>query len=248
MKDTIKNIILLIVAKLQITRIISIIYRAINFIIPSEIKPKSKLEIKLEENLADETFRHFKEHFKKSVIFNDVLKIREYAITTSLLNDKNKEYYYLEFGVFKGESANYFSKFVKKFYCFDGFEGLKEDWMGTDAPKGTFNLNKKIPKLNSNIEPVVGWVEDTLDDFLKKHNPKINFVHLDMDTYNSTKFTLEKLKPYLVKNAIILFDELYNYVGWENGEYKALNEVFKEDEFDYKAFTLHTDKGAIQIK
>jgi hypothetical protein len=109
-------------------------------------------------------------------------------------------------------------------------------------------LNKKIPRLNSNVTPIVGWVEDTLDDFLKQHNPKINFVHLDMDTYKSTKFTLEKLKPYLVKNAIILFDELYNYVGWEDGEYKALNEVFKENEFEYKAFTIHTDKAVIQIK
>lgn len=223
-------------------------YRTINFIIPVEFNQKSRLELKLEENLVEETFNHFKEHFKKSVIFDDVLKIREYSITTSLLNDKSKDYYYLEFGVFKGESTNFFSKFVNKFYCFDSFEGLKEDWVGTNAPKGTFNLDKKIPKLNSNVVPIAGWVEDTLDSFLKEHNPKINFVHLDMDTYNSTKFTLEKLKPYLVKNAIILFDELYNYVGWEDGEYKALREVFKEEEFEYKAFTIHTDKCAIQIK
>ncbi len=223
-------------------------YRTINFIIPVEFNQKSRLELKLEENLVEETFNHFKEHFKKSIIFDDVLKIREYSITTSLLNDKSKDYYYLEFGVFKGESTNFFSKFVNKFYCFDSFEGLKEDWVGTNAPKGTFNLDKKIPKLNSNVVPIAGWVEDTLDSFLKEHNPKINFVHLDMDTYNSTKFTLEKLKPYLVKNAIILFDELYNYVGWEDGEYKALREVFKEEEFEYKAFTIHTDKCAIQIK
>ena len=240
--------------------LINKISRLIYLLIPDEFKKniKSKLESKIEEELAEQTFNFFKDDFKKALVFynkekkhnkiNFKWKIREYAIKTSLRNDLNKEYYYLEFGVFKGESANYFSKFVNKFYCFDGFEGLKDDWAGTDAPKGTFNLDKKIPKLNSNIEPIVGWVEDTLDDFLKKHNPKINFIHLDMDTYSSTKFTLEKLKPYLVKNAIILFDELYNYVGWENGEYKALNEVFKEDEFEYKAFTLHTDKGAIQIK
>ena len=128
------------------------------------------------------------------------------------------------------------------------FEGLKEDYTGTPFPKGTWNLNKKIPKLNSNVEPIVGWVEDTLDDFLKKHNPKINFVHMDMDTYNPTKFTLEKLKPYLVKNAIILFDELYNYPGWKNGEYKALMEVFKEDEFNYRAFVINSVRCAIQIK
>jgi hypothetical protein len=232
----------------KVSRFIYFIYKLIKFVVPFEFRKKTKLELKLEENLVEETFNHFKEHFKKSVIFDDVLKIREYSITTSLLNDKSKDYYYLEFGVFKGESANFFSKYVNNFYCFDSFEGLKEDWVGTNAPKGTFNLDKKIPKLNSNVVPIAGWVEDTLDNFLKEHDPKINFVHLDMDTYNSTKFTLEKLKPYLVKNAIILFDELYNYVGWEDGEYKALREVFKEEEFEYKAFTIHTDKCAIQIK
>ena len=228
----------------------SIIYR----LIPDEYKHKTendikaKLKLKIYENLADETFNHFKEYFKNSLTFENKWKMREYAIKTALLNDKNKEYYYLEFGVFKGDSSNFFSKFINKIYCFDSFEGLKEDWIGTGAPKGRFNLDKKIPKLNSNIEPIVGWVEDTLDDFLNKHSPKINFVHMDMDTYNSTKFTLEKLKPYLAKDAIILSDELYNYLGWENGEYKALMEVFKEDEFKYKAFLINGSVCVIQIK
>ena len=228
------------------------ISRIIYWIIPVEfrVEPKDKLEKKLNDNLIEETFQHFKEDFKKSVIFNDTWKTREYAIKNSLLNDKNLEYYYLEFGVFKGESANFFSKYVNKFYVFDSFEGLKEDWIGhgRGVPKGTFNLNKQIPKLNSNVEPTIGWVEDTLDDFLKKHNPKVNFVHLDMDTYSPTKFTLEKLKPHLVKNAIIIFDELYNYIGWEQGEYKALKEVFKEDEFEYKAFCINKMQSVIQIK
>ena len=227
-------------------KISSVIY----LLIPEDFKkkPKKLLKLKLQEDLVNETFNHFKEHLRNSLIFEDIKKIREYAIKTALLNDEKKEYYYLEFGVFQGKSANYFSKFVNKIFCFDSFEGLKEDWVGTSLPKGYFNLNKKIPKLNSNVEPIVGWVEDTLDDFLKKHNPKINFVHMDMDNYNPTKFTLEKLKPYLVKNAIILFDELYNYPGWRNGEYKALMEVFKEDEFKYRAFVINSVRCAIQIK
>ena len=225
------------------------ISRVIYWIIPREFQvPKERLEKKLDEELINETFNYFKEHIKQSIIFTNTWKIREYAIKTALLNDKNKEYYYLEFGVWKGRSSNFFSKFINKLYCFDSFEGLKEDWVGNKVPKGYFNLNKKIPKLNSNIEPIVGWVEDTLDDFLKKHNPKINFVHMDMDTYSPTKFTLEKLKPYLVKDAIILFDELYNYPGWKNGEHKALMEVFKEDEFRYKAFQINNVKSAVQIK
>lgn len=120
--------------------------------------------------------------------------------------------------------------------------------MGTDSTINSFNLDKKIPKLNSNIELIVGWVEDTLEDFLKKHNPKINFVHLDLDTYNSIKYTLEKIKPYLVKNSILIFDELYNYYGWKNGEYKALVEIFGENEFEYKAFLINGERVVIEIK
>jgi len=242
----------------KFSRIIFYIYRFIYYIIPVELRTKlelklrsklqSKLQSKIEDNLVDEISHHFKDNFKNSLLFDDKWKIREHAIKTSLLNDKNKEYYYLEFGVFEGTTANYFSKFVNKLYCFDSFEGLNDDWAGTSEPKSAFNLNKKIPKLNSNVEPVIGWVEDTLGDFLKKHNPKINFVHLDMDLYSPTRLTLEKLKPYLIKDAVIIFDELYNYIGWENGEYKALKEVFKEDEFEYKSFNLFGCQCMVKLK
>ena len=242
-----KNIIKLILKK--VSRLIYYIYIVLRYLTPEEIQKnkKSKLKLKIENELVEEIYVFFEKYFEKSMIFNDLERIREYAIQSSLLNDKHKEYYYLEFGVFKGESSNFFSKFVNKLYCFDGFEGLKEDLVGTSITKGYFNLNKKIPNLNSNVEPVVGWVEDTLDDFLKKNNPKINFVHLDMDTYSPTKFTLEKIKPYLVKNSIIIFDEYYNYKGWKEGEFKALKEVFNENEFKYKAFNVHGAQCVIQI-
>ena len=246
-------------ALLKISRIIYKIAKTIsvirNLITPIEHKlvknnkQKTDLEKRLDENLVEETFQNFKEHFKTSVLFSTIERIREYAITTAVKNDINKEYYYLEFGVYKGNSANFFSKYVNKLYAFDGFEGLREDWIGfPNHPSGILDLGKKIPKLNKNVEPVAGWVEDTLEDFLKKHNPKVNFVHLDMDLYSPSKFTLEKLKPYLVKGAIIIFDELYNYIGWEHGEYKALKEVFNDGEFEYKAFHIKDRKTVIQIK
>lgn len=240
---------------MKLKKILIKLSRVIFWLIPVEFKKnkfqdevESQLKKRIINNLTEETFNSFKYDFKKSVLFYDYKETREYAVKTSLLNDSNKDYYYLEFGVWKGESANLFSKYVKKLYAFDGFEGLKEDWSGTSFGKGSLNLNKQIPKLNSNVEPIVGWVQDTLDDFLKKHNPKVNFVHLDMDTYGSTKFTLEKLKPYLVKNAIIIFDELYNFIGWENGEYKALTEVFQKNEYQYKAFNVNGCNSVIQIK
>ena len=64
--------------------------------------------------------------------------------------------------------------------------------------KGDFNLDGKIPILKSNVTPIKGWVQDTLPIFLKKFNPKINFVHMDLDTYESSKFTLEAIKPHLI--------------------------------------------------
>ena len=218
------------------------------FIIPKELIKNTKLEDKIEDNLAEETFRNFSLHFKKSLLFKDIFQIREYAIKNSLLNDENQNYYYLEFGVFKGSSSNFFSKYLNKLYAFDSFEGLKEDWTGTSETKGSFNLNKQIPKLNSNIEIIIGLVENTLEEFLKKHNPKINFVHLDMDNYSPTKYVLEKLKPFLVKDSIIIFDELYNFIGWEQGEFKALKEVFKDHEFEFIGFNIKGAQVVIKIK
>ena len=233
------------IIKFILTKISGILYR----IIPVELRHQIEtLDTRIQKKLIDETLLHFEEHFKNSLVFRDVWRLREIAIKSSLSNDKNKEYYYLEFGVWRGESSNFFSKYLNKLYCFDSFEGLKEDWVGTDKNVGYFNLDKKVPQLNSNVEPIVGWVEHTLENFLKKHNPKINFVHMDMDTYAPTKFTLEKLKPYLVKNSIIVFDELYNYLGWKNGEFKALNDVFKEDEYLFKGFNLNGEQCYIQIK
>ena len=68
-----------------------------------------------------------------------------------------------------------------------------------------------------------------------------------MDTYSSTLFVLKKIKKYLINNSIILFDELYNYPGYEEGEFKALKEVFQESEFEYKAFNLKSKQVAIKI-
>ena len=115
-------------------------------------------------------------------------------LKNAVRNDPNQEFTYIEFGVYKGTSVNDLSKYVKKIYAFDSFEGLKEDMVGNTEAKGTFNLNKQIPNLNKNVVPVVGWIQDTLNNFLEKENPKINFVHIDVDTYETTKFILKKIK------------------------------------------------------
>ena len=212
---------------------------------PRLFKTSYELYVREEE---EKSYDHFKKFFKNS-IFLDTERIRKYAILKALSNDENESNYYLEFGVFNGLSINYLSKFLNaNIYGFDSFEGLKEDWKGSILESGYFDLKGKKPKVNKNVKLVKGLVQDTLVDFLSKiENSKINFVHIDLDTYESTKFVLENLKPYLKKNAIILFDELYNFSGWDQGEYKALREVFNDNEYKFLAFSKSSCQAVIQI-
>ena len=190
-------------------------------------------------------YEHFKKYFPISV-FLEESEIKHYAIKKALLNDKNLDKSYLEFGVYKGYSTNIFATYVKNLYAFDSFEGLRDDWKGFYMASGKFNLNKKIPKLKKNVIPIVGWIEDTLEEFLKD-NHIINFIHIDVDTYETTKFILEKTKPFIQKGTIINFDELYNFPGWRSGEYRALTEVFSEKEYEFLAFSLKGEQAIIKI-
>ena len=108
-------------------------------------------------------------------------------------------------------------------------------------------MNGKAPFLKKNVEIHIGLVQETLEPFLDEHNPRIGFVHMDLDTYPSTKYVLERLKPFLVKDSVILFDELFNYSGWKNGELKALEEVFKVEEFEYLAFSKDGKRVCVKI-
>jgi hypothetical protein len=239
--------------KKNIIKILNLLSKVVYNLIPSQFRPNGDATIPLlqilHEKKTQSSYDTFHNYFKTSVLFSNIETIRKYAIEKSLINDESQNYLYLEFGVHKGTSANFFSNYIKKLYAFDSFEGLREDWKGNVSySKGHFNLNKEIPKLKSNIEPIVGWVQDTVRDFLKKKNKKINFINMDLDTYESSKYVLEEVKPYLAKNCIIIFDELYNYIGWEEGEFKALKEVFNDDEYDYRAFNLKDQQVVIQIK
>lgn len=132
-------------------------------------------------------------------------------------------------------------------YAFDSFKGLTEDWIGFSKPAGSFSNDGVVPKLNSNVEVIYGNIYETLEIFLQKINSQISFIHLDLDTYPVTKFVLEQTKPFLTPGCIILFDELHNFFGWENGTYKALNEIYRTDEYDFLSFTKF-EQAAIRIK
>ncbi len=129
----------------------------------------------------------------------------------------------LEFGVWKGNSINFFAKQkpTADFYGFDSFVGLQEDWAGTNLAKGAFNLNGGLPRTEANIKLIKGWFEDTLPNFLNSNKEGISFLHLDADTYISTMYILEQVADCITQGTVLIFDEYLGYPNWRNGEFKA---------------------------
>lgn len=196
------------------------------------------------EDLSKECYEFFKNDIKKSVVFINDEDIRKYSIIKAIENHLFlTNNLFLEFGVYKAESINYFSNILKKYnkniYGFDSFVGLEEEWITTEYHEvETFSLKGKIPKVNNNVLIIQGKVQDTFEEFIIKNKlSKISFIHIDLDTYLPTKFVLEKAKQFLIKGSVILFDEFYGYPGWQNQEYKAFNEIFNPNEFEYIAFS-----------
>lgn len=253
-----KSIIISILNKVQI--LITKLYYIFGFI-KKKFTPIKKIQInafgtgiyeKFKDEEIEKCYQHFKKHFFNSV-FLEHTELKKYSITEAIINDSQKDdAYYLEFGVFKGDSINLFSDYLspisKNIYGFDSFEGLREDWKGhVFYPKGSLSLNKKPPIVKKNVILKQGWIQDTLPNFLKDVE-KINFIHIDVDTYETTKFILNHTKKLMSNNSIILFDDLYNFTGWSVGEYKALQEIYNEEEYEFIAFSVNKGNAAIKIK
>ena len=155
---------------------------------------------------------------------------------------------WVEFGVFRGRSINFLSRYCKKIYGFDSFNGLLEDWAGNGHRKGSFNLNGKIPSIKKNVELIIGYFEDTLDIFLDKNkDSKLALVHLDCDTYESTIYVLERLNNHFTEKTIIIFDDYFGAPGFEIGQLKALNEHLKKYSLPCKYLAYSRQSIAIKF-
>ena len=204
-----------------------------------KVQPSSPADL-YHDAVAKNSYEAFKDYFKDSYVFSDDNSIRSFAINEAI-KKFDKESLFLEFGVFKGDSINFFAKKLKKIKAeiigFDSFKGLKDEWMTEEFnPPGTFDLKGKKPRVEENVRLIDGWVEETAKDFLSKNSKKIAFIHFDLDTYNSTSFVLKLVKNDFQSGTIILFDEFYGFPNWEKYEYKAFKEEIDENKFKFIAF------------
>lgn len=171
---------------------------------------------------------------------------------------------FFEFGVFKGSSLIRFLTFAKlfgdtkrKFYGFDTFgkfpipkksfdKKFVKMWKGKAGDSLDLkSLNSIILKKNlKNFKLIKGDIFFTLENFLKNYKNRIALLHLDLDTYEPTKFALDNIYKYLKKGSIILCDDYNAAVGAT----KAINEFLKDKKYKIKRLKYHKKPYYIEIK
>lgn len=162
---------------------------------------------------------------------------------------------YVEFGVFQGESIKYWTELNShedsRFYGFDTFEGLPEDWkkFSGNMAENTFDCGGALPDLqDGRVEFFKGLFQDTLDGFLAEFRPHGQLVlHNDSDLYSSTLFVLTRCHDLLAPGAIIIFDEFSSVLN----EFAALRDYCAAYRRDYQVVAITSSylaQVAIQIK
>ncbi len=142
----------------------------------------------------------------------------------------------LEFGVATGRSINCMAAMRPrtKFHGFDSFNGLPENWGRVE--KGRFKCNHKKIKFHPNVELHIGLFDDTLPTFIGDASlDALRGVHIDCDLGSSTRTVLSLLSDKIIeKKPMLLFDEFYNYSGFEDHEFGAFSEWLEKTDCQYR--------------
>jgi len=141
---------------------------------------------------------------------------------------------YLEFGVFRGQTINYIAKKSpdKQLHGFDSFKGLPEAWASN--PEGTFTTHGKLPKVPNNVQLWAGYFEDSLPPWCEKHNETAAFVHIDCDLRSSTQTVMDALGTRIKPGTVILFDDYFNFPGWEEDGHAVFTDFLKQHNLGVK--------------
>src|SRR6516164_7705246 len=97
---------------------------------------------------------------------------------------------YLEFGVWEGETVRQWTSINSsphsRFFGFDTFEGLPEDW-NAERQKGNFDLGGRPPIIDDpRVSFILGRFHESLPGFVETYKPRSRLVvHIDCDLYGS---------------------------------------------------------------
>ncbi|MDP5182780.1 class I SAM-dependent methyltransferase [Blastococcus sp. BMG 814] len=154
----------------------------------------------------------------------------------------------LEFGVFEGRSLEVVAagRGRREVYGFDSFEGLPEDYR-PHVRTGAFAVGS-LPDVEG-AELVVGWFGETLPGFLATHPGPVDFVHVDGDLYSSAVTVLDLVGPRLTAGSVLVFDEFFNFPGWEAHEFRAWQEWLARTgaRAEYVAYTSNDEQVVVRL-
>lgn len=170
-----------------------------------------------------------------------------FAVLSRCLDEVVVEGLYLEFGVYSGTTINFIASRVETaVHGFDSFEGLPEQW--GNVPAGKFTRHGDLPEVRENVSLHVGWFDQTLPGFLESHPGNAAFIHIDADLYSSAKTVLDLLRPRIVPGTVIVFDEFFNYPGWQEHECKAFQEFISTSGLAFKYISYASRGFSVGVK
>jgi hypothetical protein len=193
------------------------------------------------------TFQQFLQNHKNSQLLKDRFALYEFLS----LRSKKSSIVYIEFGVFEGETIKIWTMLNthkdSRFWGFDSFEGLPEDWALNAGEgireKGTFDVGGKIPIINdSRVNLIKGIFQHTVVPFIDEYKITIEstqnlIIHLDADLYSSQLFCMAQMYRCLPKNFIFILDDFDVF----EHDFKALTDFCKSHLMDCEMIA-HTPK------
>ena len=192
-------------------------------------------------------FRRWAEsNFEGIKFFHGRKKLLMKALKVAEKNSKLKSspLLVLEFGVAYGETSEFLIKNIESeyhYFGFDSFLGLPESWR--NLPKSTFST-EGIPPVSqsSNVQYVVGWIENTVPIFQMPKDIGSRFVIFDLDLYGPTLFVYDHIRNYLVSGDVLYFDEAF-----DADERLIIREYLLKD-FEVEALGMSPQGLVFQIK
>ncbi|MGH3911845.1 MAG: class I SAM-dependent methyltransferase [Pseudonocardiaceae bacterium] len=218
--------------------------RVIRAVHDVEFRSRRDLWAAAEREAAASSERFVRDVMPTAPTFNDPIATLEHGLSLAPPDGMA-----LEFGVYSGRTLKVIAEAREhhQVFGFDSFQGLPEDWR-TNLPAGTF-ATEQLPDV-AGAELVVGWFNDTLPDFLPTHPGPVAFLHLDADLYSSTVTVLEHVGSRLRPGSVIVFDEYFNYPGWEHHEHRAWREFVAKTgiECRYEAYTCNHEQVVVVVQ
>jgi methyltransferase family protein len=155
----------------------------------------------------------------------------------------------LEFGVASGMTINHIARHFpgRPIHGFDSFRGLPENWR-TGIERGAF-ARQEPPRVEPTVSLYPGLFNDTAPAFAALHPGPIALLHVDCDLYSSTVTVLEAVGSRLRPGSIVVFDEYFNYPGWQQHEFKAWQEFVAASgvRYEYLGLVRNGQQVAVRI-